>query len=110
MQDGVIPIACKDAVILGPHPFFETACNGANAIGRQKSADPLLPRKSSGCPPVAKAAAMNIPGEYTACLNEKEIILKPGDELYIPKGTEPWGKYVAGTRTIHAFGGNRTKK
>ncbi len=48
-------------------------------------------------------------GEYTAYLDNKEIILKPGDELYIPNGTEQWGKCVAGTRTIHAFGGKRIK-
>ncbi len=39
----------------------------------------------------------------------KEIILNPGDELHIPKGTEQWGKCKAGTRTIHAFGGKRIK-
>ena len=48
-------------------------------------------------------------GEYTAYLDNEEIILKPGVELYIPKGTEQWGKCVAGTRTIHAFGGKRIK-
>lgn len=46
-------------------------------------------------------------GEYTAYLNEQEIRLRPGDELYIPKGTEQWGKCIPGTRTIHAFGGKR---
>ena len=50
-----------------------------------------------------------ISGEYTVYLDENEIILKPGDELYIPKGTEQWGKCMAGTRTIHAFGGKRIK-
>jgi quercetin dioxygenase-like cupin family protein len=48
-------------------------------------------------------------GEYTVYLNDKEIILKSGDELFIPKGTEQWGKCKAGTRTIHAFGGKRIK-
>jgi len=48
-----------------------------------------------------------VSGEYVAYLNDKEIILKPGDELYIPKGTEQWGKCKSGTRTIHAFGGKR---
>jgi quercetin dioxygenase-like cupin family protein len=51
-----------------------------------------------------------VSGEYTAYLNDKEIILNPGDELYIPKGTEQWGKCVAGTRTVHAFGGKRIKR
>lgn len=48
-----------------------------------------------------------VSGEYTAYLNEQEIVLRPGDELFIPKGTEQWGKCIAGTRTIHAFGGKR---
>jgi quercetin dioxygenase-like cupin family protein len=48
-------------------------------------------------------------GEYTVYIDNKEIILKSGDELIIPKGTEQWGKCKAGTRTIHAFGGRRIK-
>jgi quercetin dioxygenase-like cupin family protein len=50
-----------------------------------------------------------VSGEYTAYLSDKDVILKPGDELFIPKGTEQWGKCKAGTRTIHAFGGKRIK-
>ncbi len=50
-----------------------------------------------------------VSGEYIAYLNGKEIILKPGNELFIPKGTDQWGKCKAGTRTIHAFGGKRIK-
>ncbi|MCO5383413.1 MAG: cupin domain-containing protein [Methanosarcina barkeri] len=48
-----------------------------------------------------------VSGQYTAILNGEEFILNPGDELFIPKGTEQWGKCIAGTRTIHAFGGKR---
>lgn len=48
-----------------------------------------------------------VSGECTVYLNGKETILKPGDELLIPEGTEQWGKFKAGTRTIHAFGGKR---
>jgi quercetin dioxygenase-like cupin family protein len=48
-------------------------------------------------------------GQYTAYLNGTEYILNPGDELFIPKGTRQWGKCIAGTRTIHAFGGKRIK-
>jgi quercetin dioxygenase-like cupin family protein len=48
-----------------------------------------------------------ISGQYTAYLDGMEIVLDPGDELFIPKGTEQWGKCIAGTRTIHAFGGER---
>lgn len=50
-----------------------------------------------------------VSGEYTAYMNENGIILKPGDELIVPSGTEQWGKCKAGTRTIHAFGGRRIK-
>ena len=50
-----------------------------------------------------------VSGEYTVYLDDKKIILKPGDELLIPRGTEQWGKCKAGTRTIHALGGKRIK-
>ncbi len=48
-----------------------------------------------------------VSGEYTAFLDGKKIILTPGDELFIPKGTEQWGDCKKGTRTIHVFGGKR---
>ncbi len=48
-----------------------------------------------------------ISGRYTAYLDGKEHVLGPGDELYIPKGTKQWGRCIAGTRTIHAFGERR---
>lgn len=51
-----------------------------------------------------------VKGEYTVFMNGQEHVLKPGDELYIPKGTEQGGKCKAGTRTIHAFAGLRIKK
>jgi quercetin dioxygenase-like cupin family protein len=51
-----------------------------------------------------------VSGEYTLCTNDGERVLKPGDEAFIPKGTEQWGRCAAGTRTIHAFGGRRIKK
>jgi len=46
-------------------------------------------------------------GQYTAVINDQEYVLHPGDELFIPKGTEQWGKCIAGTRSIHAFGDKR---
>ena len=48
-----------------------------------------------------------VAGEYTVVMDGKEIVLKRGDECFIPKGTLHGGKVVAGTRTIHAFGGKR---
>lgn len=49
-------------------------------------------------------------GQYTVTMNGKEYILNPGDELFIPKGTLQGGSCIAGTRTIHAFGGKRMLK
>lgn len=46
-------------------------------------------------------------GEYTVCSNYDETVLHAGDELMIPAGTLQWGRCIAGTRTIHAFGGAR---
>lgn len=52
-----------------------------------------------------------VAGQYTACFEGgKEIILNPGDELFVPAGTEQWGRCIAGTRSIHAFGGKRISK
>lgn len=48
-----------------------------------------------------------VSGQYTALIDGQEIVLTPGDELYIPKGTLQGGRCIAGTRTIHAFGGKR---
>ena len=48
-----------------------------------------------------------VSGQYTVIMNAEEYVLNPGDEIFIPKGTEQWGKCIAGTRTIHAFGGKR---
>jgi len=51
-----------------------------------------------------------VEGQYTALVDDKEYILNPGDELFIPKNSVQSGRCVAGTRTIHAFGGQRIKK
>lgn len=48
-----------------------------------------------------------VSGQYTVIMNDKEYVLNPSDEILIPKETEQWGKCIAGTRTIHAFGGKR---
>ena len=49
-------------------------------------------------------------GQYTVLISGKEIVLEPGDEYRIPKGTQHACKRIAGTRTIHAFGGKRIQK
>ena len=49
-------------------------------------------------------------GRYTVVLSGAEHVLKPGDELHIPAGVPHGGRCVAGTRTIHAFGGRRAER
>ena len=46
-------------------------------------------------------------GQYSVIIGDKEEPLRPGQEFYIPKGTPHSGKSIAGTRTIHCFGGKR---
>lgn len=46
-------------------------------------------------------------GSYIVFMNDQKYVLQPGDELLIPAETEHWGECIAGTRTIHAFGGTR---
>ena len=50
-----------------------------------------------------------VAGRYIAYVDGTEHVLNPGDELFIPAGAEQWGECIAGTRTIHAFGGRRVK-
>jgi len=49
-------------------------------------------------------------GKYTVIIGGKETVLNIGDEFFIQKGTVHGGKCIAGTRTIHAFGGKRVQK
>lgn len=49
-----------------------------------------------------------ISGEYVVCFEDgTETFLGPGQELLIPANTIQWGRCIAGTRSIHAFGGKR---
>lgn len=49
-------------------------------------------------------------GRYTMLIGGQEVVLEPGDEFHVPKGTEHACSRIAGTRTIHAFGGKRIQK
>jgi quercetin dioxygenase-like cupin family protein len=49
-------------------------------------------------------------GRCTAILEGKKIELRAGHELHIPKGTRQVMAVVAGTRTLHVFGGKRAKR
>ncbi len=51
-----------------------------------------------------------VQGRYSVSMLGKVYPLGPGEELFIPRGTSHGGQCVAGTRTIHAFGGKRARR
>ena len=51
-----------------------------------------------------------VQGCYFLTIGNREVPIAPGHEYHIPKGVAHSGKYLAGTRTIHAFGGRRAEK
>ena len=48
-----------------------------------------------------------VQGCYTLLVNGRRIPIKAGEEYLIPRGVTHSGEVTAGTRTIHAFGGQR---
>jgi len=51
-----------------------------------------------------------VQGKYSIIANDEEIPVTSGQEYFIPKGLAHAGEFIAGTRTIHAFGGERAKR
>ena len=51
-----------------------------------------------------------VQGCYTLIINGARIPIKVGEEYLIPQGVWHSGEVVAGTRTIHAFGGHRADR
>lgn len=51
-----------------------------------------------------------IEGQCTAIIEDRHVVLGPGQELLIPKGTRQSMAVVAGTRTMHVFGGKRAER
>ena len=51
-----------------------------------------------------------VQGCYTLIFGNGRVPVKAGDEYFIPKGLWHGGDVVAGTRTIHAFGGRRAAR
>ena len=47
-----------------------------------------------------------VQGCFTLVIKGNRIPLRAGEEYFIPRGVAHGGEVVAGTRTIHAFGGN----
>jgi hypothetical protein len=53
---------------------------------------------------------INVEGCYTLLIQGRRIDLKTGQEYFIAKGNPHGGEVIAGTRTIHAFGGARASR
>ena len=51
-----------------------------------------------------------VEGCYTLIIGGQRIPLNRGDEYFIAPGVRHGGEVVAGTRTIHAFGGHRADR
>jgi mannose-6-phosphate isomerase-like protein (cupin superfamily) len=51
-----------------------------------------------------------VQGCYTLVIDGVRIPVKSGEEYFIPQGVIHSGEVVAGTRTIHAFGGHRADR
>lgn len=49
-------------------------------------------------------------GCYTLIIDGKRIPVRAGEEYFIPGGIWHCGESIAGTRTIHAFGGRRAER
>jgi quercetin dioxygenase-like cupin family protein len=47
---------------------------------------------------------------YTLIIDGERILVKAGEEHFIPRGVPHSGEVLAGTRTIHAFGGHRADR
>ena len=51
-----------------------------------------------------------VEGCYTLLIEGRRIPVRAGEELFIARGVPHSGEVLAGTRTIHAFGGRRASR
>ena len=51
-----------------------------------------------------------VEGCYTLLMDGRRVPVKAGEEYVIPRGVPHAGDVLAGTRTIHAFGGHRADR
>ncbi|MBI5582638.1 MAG: cupin domain-containing protein [Deltaproteobacteria bacterium] len=51
-----------------------------------------------------------VQGVYTLILDAQKIPVRAGEEYFIPQGLPHGGEFIAGTRTIHCFGGKRANR
>jgi quercetin dioxygenase-like cupin family protein len=47
---------------------------------------------------------------YTLIIDGQKTPVLPGQEYHIPKSVPHAGEFIAGTRTIHVFGGRRAER
>lgn len=53
---------------------------------------------------------MVVQGCYTLIIDGERIPVRAGQEYFIPRGVVHSGEVLGGTRTIHAFGGQRARR
>jgi mannose-6-phosphate isomerase-like protein (cupin superfamily) len=51
-----------------------------------------------------------VEGRYTLIIDGEKVAVEAGHECLIPRGVLHGGEVIAGTRTIHAFGGRRANR
>ena len=51
-----------------------------------------------------------VEGRYTLLMAGRRVTVEAGEEYVIPRGVPHGGELLAGTRTIHAFGGHRADR
>lgn len=51
-----------------------------------------------------------VQGCYTLIIAGRRIPIRGGEEYFIPRGVLHAGEVLAGTRTVHAFGGHRANR
>jgi len=51
-----------------------------------------------------------VAGCYTVVIDGQRIPVNAGEEFFLPRGVRHGGEAMAGTRTIHAFGGHRANR
>ena len=51
-----------------------------------------------------------VQGCYTLIIDGQRIPVNAGEEYVLPRGVEHGGEAIAGTRTIHMFGGHRADR
>jgi quercetin dioxygenase-like cupin family protein len=51
-----------------------------------------------------------VEGCYTLIIDGERFPVRAGEEYFIPRGVLHGGEALAGTRTIHAFGGHRAER